>query len=283
MDFFLAIVSHADLVPGEIPGQRCTRLARLLTPEQFVELQEVIDKKFCNPLNAKQIPAALDFILKVTKDIITKEKEAKTKKIKHRVYKHYRKPVKLAHAKETDNISSKQEKKSHQKELSMNLHKNKKGLKIKNITQEKNNHRVLMEDEKKSIKGWHNSRKSLDRETLDCALEADEHKTIDHYLGSTGKAPKILKWPLKSAKSSARRIGTKDIKKKEDKRVKIGINPLITFLSFQRIEVKKDENSFEKAFADQDESSKRCRSISIAKVYTESISIRESKSNLSWK
>ncbi|KAF0452018.1 hypothetical protein F8M41_001954 [Gigaspora margarita] len=88
-------------------------------------------------------------------------------------------------------------------------------------------------------------------------VEANEHKTIDHYIGSTRKAPKILEWPLKSAETSNRRIGTKDVKRKEDKRVKIGMEPLITYLKLAkvdyankirdpedcrtRIEVKKDE------------------------------------------
>ncbi|CAG8721868.1 18585_t:CDS:2 [Gigaspora margarita] len=65
------------------------------------ELQEVIDERFCNPLNNKPILATLNFILKVTKDIITREynsedkdcnewsgidycNRAKAKKAKHR-------------------------------------------------------------------------------------------------------------------------------------------------------------------------------------------------------
>ncbi|CAG8721907.1 22674_t:CDS:2 [Gigaspora margarita] len=500
--------------------KRCTRLARLLTPEQFVELQEVIDERFCNPLNDEQIPAALDFILKVTKDIITREKGvndlmqekeyssedkgcnewsgidygngAKAKKVKRRVYTRYQKPVKLDHAEETDDIcdadfhnennsrsgrdgkrrnrSLKTRRKSRRKELSTDLYKSEKEVKnkeynpeellqeflvicsalsqkitrgkeeimgasatlepknlfvnpIKNFpeeilaeiedkdsifesyqtdemdgfedlekdrsteekgemieskdlvktddascrvidefnprkeekvetlpiepkeivndealeflleiikeysrliahqdcsseaqeeetmdldvdltepaitealvdvkddnsddsdetivkekdkketcldrsennefddgktwtsepkkekietilteteeivddkAQEENNRRALTEEEEKSIEGWRN-------------VEADEHKTIDHHLGSTGKAPKILEWPLKSAESCAGRIGTKDVRKKEDKRVKLGMEPLMTYLKLA------------KALADQDESLK---------------------------
>ncbi|CAG8724545.1 25820_t:CDS:2 [Dentiscutata erythropus] len=39
------------------------------------ELQEIIDKKFCGLLYDKQIPAALDFILKVLEFIVIKDKE----------------------------------------------------------------------------------------------------------------------------------------------------------------------------------------------------------------
>ncbi|KAF0483206.1 hypothetical protein F8M41_023254 [Gigaspora margarita] len=67
-------------------------------------------------------------------------------------------------------------------------------------------------------------------------VEANKHKTIDHYLGSTGKAHKILKWPLKFTKTSDERIGTKDIKKKEDKRVKIGMELSTTYLKLAKMD-----------------------------------------------
>lgn len=57
--------------------EKCTKLARTLILEQNVELQEVIDERFCNSLNDKQISVALDFILEVTKDIITRGKKVK--------------------------------------------------------------------------------------------------------------------------------------------------------------------------------------------------------------
>ncbi|CAG8540338.1 23355_t:CDS:2 [Gigaspora margarita] len=81
-------------------------------------------------------------------------------------------------------------------------------------TQKENNCRALTEDKEESIEGWHNSKRSLNEDTLDRACEA----------WSTGKAHKILEWFLKFAESSAGRIGTKNVKKKEVKRVKIETN-----------------------------------------------------------
>ncbi|KAF0533992.1 hypothetical protein F8M41_010300 [Gigaspora margarita] len=60
-------------------------------------------------------------------------------------------------------------------------------------------------------------------------VERNKHKTIDCYLKSTGKAHKIIEWPLKSDRGSAREIGTEDIKKEKDKKAKIEIELSTTY------------------------------------------------------